>query len=134
MRVVAAGAAYFAVVFAVGWVLGPLRELVIVPRLGRFAGVVMEAPLMLAASLVAARWIVRRLAVPRALDTRLAMGGVAFALLMAAELLGARWLRGLSFAEYLARFGTPAGLVSLLLFLLFAVMPALVPRTPPPRP
>jgi len=38
------------------------------------------------------------------------------------------WVRGLSLDEYLASFATAPGLVSLLMFVLFAAMPTLVMR------
>ena len=47
LRTLMAGALYFALVFAAGWVFGPVQELWVVPRLGRTAGLLLEAPLML---------------------------------------------------------------------------------------
>jgi hypothetical protein len=35
MQTLKAGAVYFLLIFAVGWVLGPMRELWLVPHLGR---------------------------------------------------------------------------------------------------
>ena len=58
-----AGALYFIVVFAAGRVFGPVRQLLIVPRVGAAIGVLLEAPLMLLAMILAARWTMRRLAV-----------------------------------------------------------------------
>jgi hypothetical protein len=52
--------AYFAAVFAVGFVLGVGRELVVRPHLGTLASIMVEAPAMLLASWAAARWVVRR--------------------------------------------------------------------------
>lgn len=72
-----AGALYFALVFAAGWVLGPIRL-------------------------------------------------VALGLVLVAELAGARWLRGLSIGEFLAKFVSVSGGISALLFVLFALMPMLV--------
>ena len=46
MRTLKAGTIYFLLVFAVGWVLGPIRELWLVPHLGRTTGSLFEAPLM----------------------------------------------------------------------------------------
>jgi hypothetical protein len=47
---------YFVLVFAVGWVLGPIRELWAVPHFGRMAATLSEAVIMLIAMIVAARW------------------------------------------------------------------------------
>lgn len=44
MRVVTTGLLYFAFVFAVGFVLGPIQELWAVPRFGRRAAELLEAP------------------------------------------------------------------------------------------
>src|SRR6185369_1562849 len=90
-----AGALYFIVVFAAGWVFGPVCQLLVVPRVGEAIGVLLEAPLMLLAMILAARWTMRRLAVSPSLVTRAAAGLVALGLLIVAELAGARWLRGL---------------------------------------
>jgi len=49
---------------------------------------------MLAVTVLAARWVVRRLAVPPAPAIRLGMGLIALALLLAAEFGFVLWLRG----------------------------------------
>ena len=46
---------YFVLVFAVGWVLGPIRELWAMPHFGRMAATLSEAVIMLIAVIVAAR-------------------------------------------------------------------------------
>jgi hypothetical protein len=56
------------------------------------------------------------------------MGLVALGILVPAELAGVVWVRGLSLHEYLWSFVTIPGLVSLLMFLLFAAVPTLVTR------
>jgi len=129
MPTLKAGTIYFLLVFAVGWVLGPIRELWLVPHLGRTTGLLFEAPLMVIAMILAAGWVLRRLYVPYALNARLAVGLVALAILLVAELAGVRWMRRISIQEYLAGYATPSGLISLLLFLLFAAMPSLVERS-----
>jgi len=58
--VLAPGALYFALVFAAGRVFGPVRELLVASRVGRTAGVLAEASLMLLVIVVAAPWTVRR--------------------------------------------------------------------------
>ena len=58
MQVLRAGALYFALVFAVGFALGAIRTLWVVPRLGTRMAEVMEMPIMLAVTIVAARWTV----------------------------------------------------------------------------
>ena len=60
MRVLKAGAVYFLLMFGVGWILGPIRELWAMPRFGRQTGVLLEAVIMLIAMIVVARWAIRR--------------------------------------------------------------------------
>jgi hypothetical protein len=80
---------------------------------------------------------VRRFDVPRAAGARLAMGGVAFALLMAAELSLSILLMDRGAAEHLARYletGPALGLAAQLLFAAFPLMrrarPDGAPRSP----
>lgn len=121
-----AGATYFLAVFAAGFLLGPIRQFLLVPQIGEVAGVLLEAPLMLAASWFAAWWTIGRFAVPARLAPRAEMGLTAFALLMLAEMAGALLLRGLTFAGWCAHFLTAPGAVSLGLFLVFAAAPLVV--------
>ena len=54
-------------VFALGWVLGPIRELWTVPQFGRIAALLVEAVSMLIAMVVSSRWLMRRFNVPQTL-------------------------------------------------------------------
>jgi len=83
---------------------------------------------MLFVTIFAARWIVRRCAVPPAFSSRLAVGCIALGLLMTTELTLVLWLRGLSIGEYLAKRDPLSGTVYYGLLVLFAFMPALVAR------
>ena len=128
MRPLKAGVVYFLLVLAVGWVSGPIREFWAVPYFGRMAAMLSEAVIILIAMIVAARWVIRRFRVPRTLPATISMGLVALGLLLPAEIAGALWLRRLSFQEYVASFATASSVISLIMFLLFVVMPALVGR------
>src|SRR6266446_3636446 len=123
MRALKGGVIYFLLVFAVGWILGPIRELWAVPHSGRMAAMLSEAVIMLIAMIVAARWVIRRFDVPRTLPA--SMGLIAIGLLFPAEIAGVVWVRGLSLQEYVASFVTAPGVISLVTFLLFAAMPTL---------
>ena len=83
---------------------------------------------MVVVIIVAARWTMRRFAVSSTLGVRAAIGLVALALLLIAEVIGSLWVRGLSIPDYLAGFVSVAGGISLLLFVLFAVMPMVIER------
>lgn len=85
-RAILAGLAYFGVVFAAGFALGTLRVLVLAPKLGESTAVLVELPIILAVSWVACRWLIARLRVPKMLTDRLVMGGLAFAVLLGAEI------------------------------------------------
>jgi hypothetical protein len=130
MNALKAGALYFALAFVAGWVLGPIRELLVIPRSNRLSGYLFEAPLMLIVIVLAARWVVRRVAVS-GFRARASVGLVALGLLLLAELGTTRWLRGLTLSNYLASFDSLPGVISLALFLLFAAMPVLVGRLDP---
>lgn len=80
-----AGLAYFGVVFAAGFGLGTLRVLVLAPKLGENAAVLLELPIILAVSWAACRWLIARFGVSKMLTDRLVMGGLAFTVLIAAE-------------------------------------------------
>jgi hypothetical protein len=128
MQIMHAGVLYFALVFAAGVVLGLMRVFWVVPHLGARIAELVEMPLMLMVMMVAARWIVRRLAVPPTRSNRLGMGGIAFGCLLAAELMLVRWLRGLSLGAYVASRDPVSGTVYLVMLGVFALMPRLVAR------
>jgi hypothetical protein len=120
--VLLAAAAYWATVFAFAFVLGTFRTLWLTPRLGDIAATLCELPLVLAASWLAARRITRRFGVS-APGAALAMGLIAFALLMLAELALAQLLADQSPRQWAASLTTPAGLLGLAGQLGFALMP-----------
>jgi len=128
MQSLKAGALYFALAFGAGFALGTLRVLLVVPRLGARTAELIEAPLMLAVTVLAARWVVRRLAVPPAWVPRLAMGGIALGLLLAAEFTLVLGLRGMTMREYFATLDPVSGTVYYVLLVVFAVMPLFVIR------
>lgn len=128
VRILKAGVLYFGVVFGAGFVLGTIRVIWVVPRLRERTAELMEAPLMLAVTIVAARWVVRRLAVPAVVPQRLGMGFIGLGLLLVAELVVVLLVRGLTLDEYIASRDAVSGTVYLALLAVFAVMPLLVRR------
>jgi len=88
----------------------------------------LEAPVMLVITIVAARWIVRKLAVPPTPSSRLGMSGIALGLMLIAEFTFVLWLRGISIREYLATRDPVAGTVYYVMLGVFAIMPLLVVR------
>ena len=128
MHTVKAGALYFALVFGAGFVLGTIRTLLVVPRLGTRTAELIEAPLMLAVTIVAARWIVFRLPVSPPTAARLGMGCFALGLMLVAEFGFVLWLRELSIREYLATRDPVSATVYYVMLGAFAVMPLLVAK------
>jgi phosphate/sulfate permease len=128
MQILRAAVLYFAVVFAAGFVLGTIRTLWIVPRLGTRTAELMEAPLMLVAILAAAHWVVRHQAPPASPAKWLVVGLVGLGFLLLAEFGIVLWLRKLSLAEYLANRDPVAGSVYLVMLAIFAIMPLLAAK------
>ncbi|HYW37514.1 MAG TPA: hypothetical protein VE957_05325 [Terriglobales bacterium] len=128
MQLVKAGVLYFALVFGAGFVLGTIRTLWVVPRFGTRMAELMEMPIMLAITIVAARWTVLRLSAPIMWSARLEMGCVALVLMLIAEFGFVLWIRGISIRDYLATRDPVSGTVYYLMLVLFAVMPLLVAR------
>jgi hypothetical protein len=126
MLVLKAGAFYFAVIFAVGFVLGAVRTLWVVPLFGTRMAELMEMPIMLVVTIVAARWTVLRLSVPSMWSARLGMGCIALILMLIAEFGFVLWIRGLSIKEYFATRDPVSGAAYYLLLVVFAIMPRLV--------
>ena len=108
-----AAAAYFALAFTLGFVLGTLRVTVLVPALGELVAVMVELPLMLTATWFICRRVVRHFGVPAAAGPRLAMGGVAFALLMVVEFTLSVTAFGRTPGAYFASLAAPAGMLGL---------------------
>lgn len=126
MQALKAGVLYFALVFAVGFVLGAIRTLWVVPRVGTRTAELIEMPIMLAVAILVARWTVLRLSVPMIWSARFRMGCIALVLMLIAEFGFVLWIRGLSIKEYFAARDPVAGAAYYLMLVVFAIMPRLV--------
>lgn len=118
-----AGAAYFALVFALGFVLGTLRVFLLAPALGDLGAVLVELPMMLVASWLICHWLTRLLRVPSDMPARLVMGGSAFVFLIVAEISLSLWLFGNSIAAHFGNYGTAHGAAGLAGQIAFAAFP-----------
>src|SRR6266849_8797886 len=123
MRVALAILLYFGVVFGAGFLLGPIRVVWLEPRLGLIVATACEAPFLLMAMLVAARWVPRVLNIRRDPKTLILVGIGALVLLQIADFTVGFWLRGITPAEQVAQFGTGQGNIYAALLALFAIMP-----------
>lgn len=128
MQILKAGTLYFTLVFGAGFVIGPIRILWAVPRFGTRVAELMETPIIFVVTILAARWIVRRLAVPPKLSSRLGVGCVGLGLMLVAEFTLVLWLRGLSISGYLVSRDPVSGTVYYVILGVFCIMPLLVPR------
>lgn len=125
--VMKAGAIYFAVAFAFGFVFGVIRTLWLVPAVGERAAELIEMPLMLVVIVFAARTIVRRHREMRA-GQWVAVGFLALALLLAVEFTAVLRLRGLSLPEYFAARDPVSGTAYYVMLVVFAALPCLMFR------
>ena len=124
LQVLKAGITYFVLVFGVGFFLGMIRVLWVVPRVGERNAELLEMPIMCLVSIVSARWLVRRTFTPTPLRL-LAIGSVALGLLVAAELAMVVFVRGWTVREYLARRDPVSGVAFMIALGLFAIMPVI---------
>jgi hypothetical protein len=125
-KIAAATALYFGLVFGTGFLLGPIRVLLLEPRLGAFWAVALEMPLLLIVMVAAARWSPRKAELGDGLGVRVLMGTAAIALVLIADFSVGRWIRGLALADQIRHVSTPEGLVYAAALVLFAAMPAII--------
>lgn len=123
-NVLSASVAYFAIVFAAGFVFGTARALLAadVPSM-RLWAVAIELPLILAVSWITCAYVVRRFAVPATVSARCAMGATAFALLLAAEAAISVALAGRTLSEHIALYAEASHLLGLAGQIVFALLP-----------
>jgi hypothetical protein len=120
-----AGFAYFGVAFGFGFLFGAFRIFVIVPVVGEISAVMLEMPIMLVISWFSSRWLIGLFSVPAGLAPRFVMGGLAFVLLMFAEVGLSIFGFGRTFAEHLASYCQVASIMGLLGQAAFACFPAI---------
>lgn len=122
MRPIRAGLVYFLWVFGAGFVLGVLRTLLVVPRLGAPAAELLETPLMLVAIWFAARWLAPRLAPGAALPA----GLLALGLTLFAEIAVGLFLRQMTLAEIILHRELVLGTAYYGSLLVFGFLPAIL--------
>jgi hypothetical protein len=124
MRIIAAAALYFLIVFGAGFLLGPVRVFWLEPRLGETIAALCEAPFLLVVIILAAQWVPRTLRLRRNMSSLTVMGLGALMFQQLADFAVGTFLRGITPAQQVARLATPAGLIYVALLLAFAAMPA----------
>jgi hypothetical protein len=123
-----AAVAYFLVAIVLGFALGLVRVTSVAPHTGPLVAVLLELPVMLAATWFACRAIVSALNVSNAIIPRLMMGLVAFALVLIAEFGIAASIQGRTAARFLASLFTAEGGLGLCAQAFFALFPLLQRR------
>lgn len=123
MRILKPAVAYFGLVFGVGFVLGPLRVLLLEPRVGSRIAELIEAPLLLAAILLAGAGVGRRICRGFSAAARLAVGLVAAGLVLAADFAVGVGLRGMTVVDVVTGRDPVTGAVYYGLVALTAVSP-----------
>ena len=118
------GIIYFSAVFTVAFALGIARILVIARYIGASAAVILEVPIVVVLSWVVACYLLKRHSF--SLPQSAVMGGTAYMLTMASEVVLARLLRGQSATEWISNIATPIGLFGLAGQIAFAVIPVLI--------
>ncbi|MDX1925211.1 MAG: hypothetical protein SFV81_01755 [Pirellulaceae bacterium] len=116
---------YFAILFAIGFVLGTLRVMLLVPSLGPRNAELLEIPVMLVAIFFVGRWIARHC---QGRKQAVGVGCMALALLLSAEVMLAAILFRKSPMEALLDKDPVSGAAYYVSLLLFAIMPAWMRR------
>jgi hypothetical protein len=122
---VKAGIGYAVTVFAIGFLLGTARVLLLAPRVGPTIAVTVETPIILTASWYVSSIWMKRLIIAPEIRTRILVGAVAFVTLMTLEVALSISLFHRSFSEYLAGLRTLAGAIGLAAQVCFATFPLL---------
>jgi hypothetical protein len=121
-------AIYFALVFGVGFALGPIRVLWLEPRVGVRTAELIEAPFMFLAIVLAGRWVGQRLSRKGGTMTRLGAGLAAAGLVLAFDVAVGVGLRGMSAAQVFTERDPVSGTVYYVLVALTAIAPAVLGR------
>jgi len=114
---------YVARVFGAGFALGIVRELWVTPRVGVRAAELLELPLMLVITVLAARAVDRRWLTASGARMRVVVGLSALVLLLAAEVGLGMALRGLSVRDALLARDPVSGTAYYVSLMIFALMP-----------
>jgi hypothetical protein len=124
-----AGFVYFMIVFAIGFVFGVIRVLVVIPRTGEIIAVLIELPLILTASWIVCTSLISRFQVAPKVVDRIKMGASAFAFLLVAEIALSTYVFGNPIDSTFVRCLTLHGFIGLCGQLAFAAFPLLqLPR------
>lgn len=125
-RALISGTVYFLLLFALGFILGTIRVLIVAPRLGELAATLVEIPVMLVAAYFACGWTMRRWQVSGAASIRWTMVFWFLILLLLFETLLGALLFDRTIAAQWAVLSTPAGLIGLTAQIFASLLPVFV--------
>jgi hypothetical protein len=120
-----AGVAYATTVFAIGFLLGTARILLLAPLVGPTIAVLVEAPIILTASWYVSSIWMKRLVVGAEIRTRALVGAFAFVTLMTFEVALSIGFFHKPIGEYVADLRSAAGAIGLSAQVCFATFPLL---------
>lgn len=121
--VLRAAITYFALVFGAGFILGPIRVLLLEPRVGTRMAELMETPLLLVVIVLAARWLHRARTSAMTHAQRLQVGALTVGCVLLADIGVGMGLRGMSLAAVFLERDPISGTAYYLLLALTALMP-----------
>jgi hypothetical protein len=127
VSIVRAALAYVGTVFGVGFVLGTARIFWVAPRIGARAAELMEMPVMVLTTLLAARWVSRRAGLTRSWAC-IATGALALALLVAGEVVVGVAVRRVSVIDAFTNRDSVSGVAYYFSLGVFAIAPWLMAR------
>lgn len=119
---------YFGLVFGAGFLLGPIRVLVLEPRVGPRWSELIELPLMLVVIVFAARWLARGPGAGLSIGKSLGAGLIAMGAVLVADFGVGIWVRGMSPAEIITNRDPVSGVAYYLTVIAFGLMPWLIKR------
>jgi hypothetical protein len=127
-RCITDGLTYGALMFGLGFVLGIVRQLFVLPHTGLTVALAIEVPVIVVVSALVARWIVQRRKPLREGFGSIVTGLAGLITLLVAEEILSRILNGRSVFAVWADFPTTASIINLVGLVLFTLMPWIVAR------
>ncbi|MFT7823331.1 MAG: hypothetical protein ABXS92_01090 [Sulfurimonas sp.] len=118
---------YFMVVFTVGFILGTIRVIFLVPAIGEKWAELLEMPFMLIAIMYTAKYLVNKHLLLSLRDW-LTIGFLALCLLLCIEFTLILGLRGISLSEYIASRDIVSGSAYAISLVIYMLMPSYIYR------
>lgn len=128
LEIVKFGLLYSTLVFVAGFILGRIRLLFVVPKIGERYAELIEMPIMLIGIFDSARFIVRKLQSEVKLNSYLYIGILALLVLLIFEFTLVLGLQGMSIEEYFVSRDPISGTAYVLSLLIYMLMPLLIER------